>query len=72
MASASKAKKIGVSIIGLGWPGVEHLKGYRACDDCEVVALCDWDEALLAKVAGEYATTWTPSASACRTTSTRS
>jgi len=51
---ASKAKKIGVSIIGLGWPGVEHLKGYRACDDCEVVALCDWDEHLLEKVAGEY------------------
>ncbi|NOY81684.1 MAG: Gfo/Idh/MocA family oxidoreductase [Kiritimatiellaeota bacterium] len=48
------AEKVRTSIIGLGWPGKEHLKGYLACPTAEVTALCDWDEPLLQAVADEY------------------
>ncbi|MEW6360326.1 MAG: Gfo/Idh/MocA family oxidoreductase [Planctomycetota bacterium] len=41
------AKKVKVGIIGLGWPGREHLKGYMACGDVQVTALCDKNEQLL-------------------------
>ena len=30
------AKKVRVGIIGLGWPGREHLKGYKQGRDAEV------------------------------------
>jgi len=48
------ADKVRTSIIGLGWPGKEHLKGYLACPDAEVVAVCDWDEPLLHEVAEQF------------------
>ncbi len=46
--------KIKAAVIGLGWPGKEHLKGYLACPGVEVAALCDWDEPLLKSVAEQY------------------
>ncbi len=46
--------RIGVGIVGLGWPGITHLKAYQACGDAEVVALCDVNEMLLKKTATEY------------------
>ncbi|MFA6110249.1 MAG: Gfo/Idh/MocA family oxidoreductase [Candidatus Latescibacterota bacterium] len=48
------AAKVRAAVIGLGWPGKEHLKGYQACSGAEVVAVCDWDEPLLAQVADEF------------------
>ncbi len=46
--------KVRVGLIGLGWPGREHLKGYLATPAAEVAALCDLDEPLLQRVAGEH------------------
>ena len=48
------AKKVRVGIIGLGWPGREHLKGYKQGRDAEVVALCDQNSALAAEQAAEH------------------
>ena len=48
------AKKVRTAIIGLGWPGKEHLKGYTECPKTDVVALCDWDKPLLDTVGDEY------------------
>ena len=48
------ADKIRAAIIGLGWPGNEHLKGYNACAHTEVVAICDWDEPLLHRIGDQY------------------
>ena len=52
-------KQIRAAVIGLGWPGKEHLKGYKACADVEVAAVCDWDAALLGTVAAEFGVTRT-------------
>ena len=38
------ANKVNVGIIGLGWPGREHLKGYKQSSRARVVALCDISE----------------------------
>ena len=35
--------KVRVGVIGLGM-GRAHLAGYKACPECEIVALCDLDE----------------------------
>jgi len=48
------ARKVKVGIIGLGWPGREHLKGYAASDEVKVTALCDMNEELLAQQAGQF------------------
>jgi len=48
------AKKIKIGIIGLGWPGREHLKGYKQCADAEVVALCDMNTELAGQQAEEH------------------
>ena len=47
------AKKLKVGIIGLGWPGREHLKGYKQCGNVEVVALCDMNAELARAQADE-------------------
>ena len=48
------AKKLKVAIIGLGWPGREHLKGYKQCGNVEVVALCDMNAELARAQADEH------------------
>ena len=48
------AKKVRVGIIGLGWPGREHLKGYKQGRDAEVVALCDQNGELATEQAAEH------------------
>lgn len=48
------SKKVRAAIIGLGWPGLQHLKGYVEDPRSEVVAVCDLDEAQVAKVAAEH------------------
>ena len=48
------AKKIKIGIIGLGWPGREHLKGYKQCADAEVVALCDMNTELAGQQTKEH------------------
>jgi predicted dehydrogenase len=45
--------KLKVAVIGVG-VGRAHLRGYLACPDAEVVALCDADAARLEAVADEY------------------
>jgi len=47
-------KTVKIGVVGLAWPGNEHLKGYVACPQAEVVALCDLDRKLLARQAKEY------------------
>lgn len=51
---ANQEKRVCTAIIGLGWPGVQHLKGYIACDQSEVVAVCDLDEKRCKEIAQEY------------------
>ncbi|MCY2931751.1 MAG: Gfo/Idh/MocA family oxidoreductase [Planctomycetota bacterium] len=50
------AKRVRVGVIGLGFAGTEHLKGYRAtaAAEAEVVALCDLQSDLLASKAQEF------------------
>lgn len=48
------SQKVRLGVVGLGWPGIEHLKGLKACPGAEVTALCDLDPSLLAQVAGQY------------------
>ena len=45
--------RIKIGVIGVG-VGRAHLRGYLACPEAEVVALCDVDEARLQAVADEY------------------
>jgi predicted dehydrogenase len=47
-------RRLRVGIIGLGWPGVEHLKGYRSTKEAEVVAVCDLDAERRERIAAEY------------------
>jgi predicted dehydrogenase len=46
-------KKTKVGIIGLGWPGRAHLKGYQASDKTTVVAVCDMNAELAQQQADE-------------------
>jgi predicted dehydrogenase len=46
--------KIGAGIVGLGWPGIQHLKGYQACGEADVLAVCDINAELLKRVSKEY------------------
>ena len=48
------AKKTNVAVIGLGWPGREHLKGYLANDKAKVVAVCDMNTDLAKQLAAEH------------------
>jgi len=48
------AKKVKIGIIGLGWPGREHLKGYKLGTNAEVVALCDMNVELAQQQAAEH------------------
>lgn len=48
------AGKVKAGIIGLGWPGREHLKGYQKCANASVVAVCDANVELAQQQAEEY------------------
>ena len=50
----NQTTKIRAAVIGLGWPGIQHLKGYIADPRSEVVAVCDLDKGHAKKVASEY------------------
>ena len=47
-------RTVKVGVVGLAWPGNEHLKGYVACPQAEIVALCDLGKKLLAQRAKQY------------------
>lgn len=46
-------RKLRAGVIGLG-VGEQHIHGYKRHPACEVVALCDLDEAKLSEVGGEH------------------
>ncbi len=46
--------KVKVGVIGLGWPGQEHLKGYKQSPNAEVIALCDANQTLADQQAEEH------------------
>jgi predicted dehydrogenase len=48
------AKELRVGVIGLGWPGTEHLKNYKRLSGVTVTALCDLQKGLLAERATEH------------------
>jgi predicted dehydrogenase len=48
-----KTKKARIGIIGLGM-GKYHLRNYQAYERCEVVAMCDNNEALLRSISKEF------------------
>lgn len=45
---------IGVGIVGLGLAAAAHLKGYAACPQARVVALCDRDGERCRRIARDY------------------
>lgn len=46
--------KVQAAVVGLGWPGMQHLKGYIADSRSEVIAVCDLDKTHAEEVASEY------------------
>ncbi len=46
--------KVQAAVVGLGWPGMQHLKGYIADSRSEVIAVCDLDKIHAEEVASEY------------------
>ena len=46
--------KVRAAVVGLGWPGMQHLKGYIADSRSEVIAVCDLDKTHAEEVASEY------------------
>ena len=47
-------RTVKVGVVGLAWPGNEQLKGFTACPQADIVALCDLDRKLLAQRATQY------------------
>ena len=46
--------EVRTAVVGLGWPGIQHLKGYIADSRSEVIAVCDLDKTHAEEVASEY------------------
>lgn len=46
--------KIKVAVIGNGIIGEEHINNYKAINDCEIVAICDINEARLNYIGDKY------------------
>ena len=46
--------KVRAAVVGLGWPGMQHLKGYTADPRSEVIAICDLDKKHVRQVASEH------------------
>ena len=51
---SNQTTKVRAAVIGLGWPGIQHLKGYIADPRSEVIAVCDLDKKHAQEVAREY------------------
>lgn len=51
---SNQITKVRAAVVGLGWPGIQHLKGYIADPRSEVVAVCDLDKGHAQSVAKEY------------------
>ncbi|MCY3739720.1 MAG: Gfo/Idh/MocA family oxidoreductase [Candidatus Poribacteria bacterium] len=51
---SNQTTKVRAAVVGLGWPGMQHLKGYTADPRSEVIAVCDLDETQVEKVATEH------------------
>ena len=51
---SNQTTKVRAAVIGLGWPGIQHLKGYIADPRSEVIAVCDLDKGHAKQVASEY------------------
>ena len=50
----NETTKVRAAVIGLGWPGMQHLKGYTVDPRSEVIAVCDLDEKRTEAVAKEH------------------
>ena len=50
----SRTTKVRAAVVGLGWPGMQHLKGYTADPRSEVIAVCDLDETHAKEVATQH------------------
>ena len=50
----NKTTKVRAAVVGLGWPGMQHLKGYTIDPRSEVIAVCDLDEKRTQEVAKEH------------------
>lgn len=51
---SNRTTKVRAAVVGLGWPGMQHLKGYTADPRSEVIAVCDLDEKHVRQVASEH------------------
>lgn len=51
---SNQTTKVRAAIVGLGWPGMQHLKGYTADPRSEVIAVCDLDKKHVMQVASEH------------------
>jgi len=46
--------KLNIGIAGAGWPSWQHIRGYKAQGECDVVALCDPDTRRLKEIADQF------------------
>ncbi len=51
---SNQKTKVRAAVVGLGWPGIQHLKGYISDPRSEVIAVCDLDKGRAREVAKEY------------------
>ena len=50
----SRTTRVRAAVVGLGWPGMQHLKGYTADPRSEVIAVCDLEETHAEEVAAAH------------------
>ncbi|MDD9975847.1 MAG: Gfo/Idh/MocA family oxidoreductase, partial [Candidatus Poribacteria bacterium] len=51
---SNQTTKVRAAVVGLGWPGMQHLKGYTLDPRSEVIAVCDLDKARVREVAKQH------------------
>ena len=51
---SNQTTKVRAAVVGLGWPGMQHLKGYTVDPRSEVIAVCDLDKARVQEVAKQH------------------
>ena len=51
---SNQTTKVRAAVIGLGWPGMQHLKGYTVDPRSEVIAVCDLDKTHAKEIAAQH------------------
>ncbi|MCA1481997.1 Gfo/Idh/MocA family protein, partial [Bradyrhizobium sp. NBAIM08] len=52
-APSTAATPLRAAVVGLGWAGRQHMHGYVACPDTDLVAVCGLETDVAAELAGD-------------------